>query len=94
MYDENLIRFIIQRFELNDFDNPTFYIVGFKITCDLNQRDSYIETQIDYTECIDKSDNEICELAYYKMKDRITEISKNLLQKKFILGSEFVPPKS
>lgn len=88
----NSIRYIIHRFELNDKNSPTYYIVGFMLVCDLNQRESYVEATIDYNECVDKSDNEICSLAYNKIKSRIDEVSRDLLHKKFIVGSEFVPP--
>ncbi len=88
----NFIKYIIQRFEINDSANPSYYIVGFKIVCDINQRDFYVETQIDYKDCKDKSDNEICVLAYNKLKPKIDEISEELVKKKFIIGSEFVPP--
>lgn len=88
----NLIRYIIQRFELNDVISPSYYIIGFKIVCDVNQRDIYIETELEYSQCVDKSDNEICVLAYNKLRNKISNISKELLQKKFIIGSEFIPP--
>lgn len=87
-----LIRYIVQRFELNDPTSPTYYMIGFKLVCDMNQRDCYVETQLDYQSCKDKSDNEICVMAYNKLKPKIAEVSKDLLLKKFIVGSEFVPP--
>lgn len=89
----NSIRYIIQRFELNDSNSPCYYIVGFKLICDLNGRDCNVETKLDYNDCINKSDNEICVMAYNKLKPKIDSVSKELLLKKFILGSEFVPPK-
>ena len=89
----NLIRYMVQRFKLNDPTSPTYYMIGFKLVCDLNQRDCYVETQLDYKDCKDKSDNEICVIAYNKLKSKITEVSKELLLKKFIVGSEFVPPR-
>lgn len=89
----NLVRYIVQRFELNDPTTPTYYMIGFKLVCDINQRDCYVETQIDYELCRDKSDNEICVMAYNKLKQKIDEVSKELQQKKFIVGSEFVPPR-
>lgn len=90
----NLIKYIIYRFEPNDLTSPTYYIVGFKIVCDLNQRESYVETTVSIEECKNKSDNEICLIAYNKMKTRIEEVSIELSSKKFIIGSEFVPPVS
>jgi hypothetical protein len=90
----NSIRYIIHRFELNNSILPTYYIVGFKILCELNQREVYIETMVDYLDCKDKSDNEICLLAYNQLKNKIDDVSKELLSKKFILGSEFIPPKN
>ena len=89
----NSIRHIIQRFELNDPTSPSYYIIGFKLVCDLNQRDCYVETQLPYNDCMDKSDNEICVLAYNKLRSKIDVVSKDLQQKKFIVGSEFVPPR-
>lgn len=89
----NLIRLIIQRFELNDPSYPNYYIVGFKLVCDLNQRESYLETEIKLDDCKDKSDNEICFIAYKNLESKIELVKKELLLKKFIVGSEFVPPK-
>jgi predicted RNase H-like nuclease len=88
----NQIRLIVQRFELNDSTNPSFYIVGFKIISDINQRESYLETQVDFKESVDKSDNEICTIAYSQLKQKIDCVKTDLLRKKFIVGSEFVPP--
>ena len=90
----NLIRYIIHRFEPNDLTSPTYYIIGFKVICDLNQRETYVETTVPAGECIDKSDNEICLLAYNKLKDKINEVARELSSKKFIVGSEFIPPVS
>ena len=87
-----LVRYIIHRFELNDTVSPSYYTVGFKVVCDINQRESYIETPVDYKDCSGKSDNEICSIAYEKLKNKIVELESELLKKKFIVGSEFVPP--
>lgn len=86
------IRFLIQRFEINNNDNPEYYIVAFNIICDLNSREQYIETTIPIGEVIEKSDNEICELAFNKLKSKIKKIINELENKKFIVGSEFIPP--
>lgn len=88
----NLIRYIVQRFELNDSTNPSYYIVGFKLVCDINQREHYLETQIDFQSCDGKSDNEICTMAYLELKSKVELVKVELLKKKFIIGSEFVPP--
>jgi hypothetical protein len=88
----NLIRFIVQRFELNDPTNPSYYIIGFKLICDMNQRESYLETQLDFKLCNGKSDNEICTIAYTELQPKIEQAKVELLKKKFIIGSEFVPP--
>lgn len=88
----NLIRFIIQRFELNDPSNPSYYIVGFKLVCDINQREQYLETQLDFKLCNGKSDNEICTIAYSELKPKIDQVKVELVKKRFIIGSEFVPP--
>ena len=87
------IKYIIQRFELNDSITPTFYIVGFKLQCEINQREVYVETMVNYAECINKSDNEIAALAYNQLKSKIDEASVELLKKKYIIGSEFIPSK-
>lgn len=88
----DFVKFIIHRFEVNDPIVPSYYIIGFKLVCGINQREQYIETIVDYKECENKSDNQICLLAYNKLKDRIDEISTELVKNKFIVGSEFVPP--
>jgi len=88
----NLVRFIIQRFELNDSTKPSYYIVGFKLVCDINQREQYLETHVDFKSGDGKSENEICTIAYSDLKPKIESAILNLLEKKFIVGSEFVPP--
>jgi hypothetical protein len=87
------VKFIIHRFELNDPFSPSYYIVGFKIVCDQNQRESFIETTIGITEVEGKSDDEICLVAYDKLKHKVIDSSKELLKKKYIIGSEFIPPR-
>jgi hypothetical protein len=86
------VRYIIQRFELNDPISPTYYIIGFKLICDMNQRESYIEDCINYADCVDKSDNEICLTAYSGMRHRLLPVVSDLTKKRFLLGSEFIPP--
>jgi hypothetical protein len=86
------VRYIIQRFELNDPISPTYYIIGFKLICDMNQRESYIEACINYADCVDKSDNEICLTAYSGMRHRLLPVVSDLTKKRFLLGSEFIPP--
>lgn len=92
LFKSNLIRLIVSRFELNDLTNPSFYIIGFKLICDLNQRDCMVETTIPYQNCVDKTDNEICLMGYKRLIGEVEEKSKELLSKKYIIGSEFVPP--
>jgi hypothetical protein len=87
------IRYIIQRFEVNDVNNPSYYIIGFKLMSDLNQQEYYVETQIDYQQCFGKLDNEICLLAYNILKPKFDVLKEQIVKKKFIVGSEFVPPK-
>lgn len=86
------MRYIIQRFELNDPMNPAYYIIGFKLICDVNQREQYLETKIDTGLCENKSDNEICMMAFSNLKPKIELAKTELLTKKFIIGSEFVLP--
>ena len=88
----NLVRFIVQTFEINDSAKPSCYIVGFKLICDINQREQYLETQLDFKLCDGKSDNEICTLAYSNLKPKLDQIKTELFNTKFIVGSEFVPP--
>jgi hypothetical protein len=90
--DFNVVRIIVQRFELNDSENPAFYIVGFRLVCDLNKREKYFETVVDYSLCLEKEDTEICNMAYKNLKTKIESARDELILGRFIVGTEFVPP--
>jgi len=88
----NSVKLLIYRYEKNDIIDPTYYIIGFKILCELNNSEAYVETTIDNADCIDKNENEICLLAYNKLKSIIILKSNELENKNFLIGSEFIPP--
>lgn len=86
----NNIKLKIHRFEFTT--SPTIgKIVGFLVS-DLNSSNiTYIETFIENEEIKDLSDIDICNLAYKKLENRITEISENYTNIPILIGSEFVP---
>jgi hypothetical protein len=83
-------KIIISRFELID-NPPTGKVVGFTIKNLDNEFSDYTETIMSIAECVDKTDNEICQLAYLKIKLQIENIINKLNTRSTILGSEFVP---
>lgn len=87
------IEYKIQRYELYPPDESTSFVVGFKISDTLNNnRSGYIEALIPLTDASGKTSNEICQLAYNKIKIQIDNLVKDLISKRNnLIGYTFVP---
>ena len=89
----NNIEFKIQRYELYPTDESNCFVIGFKII-DLsnNNRTGYVETTVPLTDCSGKRSNEICQIAYDKIKNQIDIIVNDLLSKRGNLTNyTFIP---
>lgn len=86
------IEYKIQRYELYPLDNSTSFVVGFKILDTTNNRSGYIEALIPLDEASGKTTNEICQIAYLKLKSQIDIISSDLIAKRnSLVGYTFIP---
>lgn len=86
----NNIKYTIHRFELYG-NPPSSKIVGFLITNTDTQKTEYTETLISLKECENKTDSEVCGMAYDSLKPQIELLVESLTVHSKIIGSEFVP---
>jgi hypothetical protein len=85
----NNIKIIINRYEL--FPDPSKgRIVGFLIKNTDTDKAEYIESVVS-TDLSNKTENEICKIAYDQIKEQIESISKRLSESSSVVGSEFIP---
>lgn len=92
-YSHNMSsRLIISRFELYPKENPRNYIVGFKIICDTNAKEGYVESTVALEDITDQSDHDICVLGYRNAKDKIQATMTKLESITPVLGAEFIIP--
>ena len=85
----NNIKIIINRYEL--FSDPSKgRIVGFLIKNADSDKSEYIESVVSADQS-DKTENEICKIAYVQIKEQIESISKILSESSSVVGSEFIP---
>jgi len=70
---------------------PTRRVVGIQLECDENERKEYVETVIPLEECNDKSEYEICKIAYKNLKVQLDKLKESIESYAPMLGSEFVP---
>jgi hypothetical protein len=87
------IEYKIQRYELYPPDESTSFVVGFKISDKLNNnRSGYIEALVSLEEASGKTSNEICQLAYNKIKTEIDNLVNDLVSKRNnLIGYTFIP---
>jgi hypothetical protein len=87
------IEYKIQRYELYPPEESTSFVVGFKISDILNNnRSGYIEALIPLTEASGKTSNEICQLAYNKIRPEINTLVNDLISRRNnLIGYTFVP---
>lgn len=81
-------KYVIARYE----DNGNSKIVAFYVIIE-NGSKTYFESVIPMDQCHGKTDNEICCLAYEKMKHRIDELIQQIkTEAPTVIGAEFIPP--
>jgi hypothetical protein len=82
------ITYTIARYE--SLNNETF-LVAFNMK-DENDNSAYIESLLDISETSGKTAQEVCQLAYEKIKDKIESIKSSFEKQNAVkVGYEFVP---
>lgn len=85
-------RFLIGRYELYPKDNPVQYLVGFKIICDFNAREGYVEVGLPLEAAQGLTEHEVCEAAWRHGKAQLQEEIQRLESIPSVLGADFIPP--
>lgn len=81
----------ISRFDLWPRRSPRGYQIGFKIKT-RNNYEIYKEQLVDLSEAEGRTDEEIVELAWKKIKDKVIERVLLLECKPNIVGKQWIPP--
>jgi hypothetical protein len=86
------IEYKIYKYELCPVNDPDRIIVGFLITDTTNGKSLNIEEVATLLECTGKDQEEVCQLVYEKIKDRIEVLKQKLLSKReSVVGKIFLP---
>lgn len=86
------IEYKIYKYELCPVDNPDRIIVGFLMTDTTNNKSLNIEEIATLLESTGKDQEEVCQLVYDKIKDRIEVLKQKLLSKReSVVGKVFLP---
>ena len=82
-------KLILKRYE----DYNSTKIVGFDVIITENRQSKYFEEIIPLSECSGKNVNDVCHLAFIKLKKSIKEyVNFESLQEYIPIGGEFIPP--
>jgi hypothetical protein len=82
---------IITRHELYPADDPIGYCVGFSCVLE-NGRQFYIDDVVPLEDCKEKTEDEIAQLVWTRLKGRIDQLVSVLGSKSPIVGQSFTPP--
>jgi len=86
------IEFKIYRHDLYPAEDPKWTVVGFLITDTTNDRTAVVETNVDIIECNSKTSEEVCQIAYNQLKDKIDRIKADFLKnRESVIGKVFLP---
>ena len=84
--------YTISKYEI--LKNNSSFVVGFNLT-DENENAAYVESILDIADTENKTQEEVCQLAYEKIKEKIKRIELDFIEKnESILGRIFVPTES
>ena len=81
----------VARFELYPSDDPTGYVVGFRVSAS-NGRSFYRDILVNFEENESRSDAEIVETAWSEMKEDIILEVERLESKSDIIGKSLILP--
>ena len=80
--------YTISKYEI--LKNNSSFVVGFNLT-DENENAAYVESILDIDDIENKTQEEVCQLAYEKIKEKIKRIELDFIEKnESILGKVFV----
>jgi DNA-binding transcriptional MerR regulator len=86
------IEYKIYKYELCPVNDPDRIIVGFLITDTTNGKSLNIEEIATLLESTGKDQEEVCQLVYDKIKNRIEVLKQKLLSKReSVVGKVFLP---
>ena len=86
------IEYKIYKYELCPVNDPDRIVVGFLITDTTNGKSLNIEEIATLLESAGKDQEEVCQLVYDKIKDRIEALKQKLLSKReSVVGKIFLP---
>lgn len=86
------IEYKIYKYELCPVDDPDRIVVGFLITDTTNNKSLNVEEVVTLAESTGKDQEEVCQIAYEKTKDRIEVLKQKLLSKReSVVGKIFLP---
>ena len=84
--------YTISKYEI--LKNNSNFVVGFNLTDD-NENAAYVESILNVADIENKTQEEVCQLAYEKIKEKIKRIELDFIEKnESILGRVFVPTES
>tara|TARA_R100001163_G_C5061580_1_gene198514 strand:- start:1633 stop:1899 length:267 start_codon:yes stop_codon:yes gene_type:complete len=84
------IQYKVVRYELNG-NPPDEYIVGFYMENSDNGKMAYHDAKLPLESGVDKTQSEICNLAFSGAYDRITGISGDLASGPTVVGAQYIP---
>tara|TARA_Y100000361_G_C10851976_1_gene184843 strand:- start:40 stop:309 length:270 start_codon:yes stop_codon:yes gene_type:complete len=85
------IKYKITRYDLHG-NPPDEYIVGFALTNTTNNQNGYVESRVPIISGKNKTEAEICNIAFSGSYNEITGASGILVESATVIGAEFVPP--
>ena len=81
--------YTISKYEI--LKNNSSFVVGFNLTDD-DENAAYVESILDIADIENKTQEEVCQLAYEKIKEKIKRIELDFIEKnESILGRIFAP---
>ena len=84
------IQYKVVRYELGG-NPPDEYIVGFHMENSDNGKMAYHDAKLPLESGVDKTQSEICNLAFSGAYDKIVNISGKLVSQPNVVGAQYIP---
>ena len=84
------IQYKVVRYELGG-NPPDEYIVGFHMENSDNGKMAYHDAKLPLESGVDKTQSEICNLAFSGAYDKIIHISGKLVSQPTVVGAQYIP---
>jgi hypothetical protein len=86
------LEYKIYRHELYPIENPNSTVVGFLITDNETNKTAVLETNVSIAECNGKTPEEVCQIAFEQLKDKIERIKQDFQKnRESVIGKVFLP---